>query len=44
MITDDAEERTQSRFGESSFHDGKTRVVGYPGLTLGLRWEFDHGA
>ncbi|HVZ37504.1 MAG TPA: hypothetical protein VG963_34020, partial [Polyangiaceae bacterium] len=43
MITQDAAERTQSIFGQHTFHNGKTRTIGYPGLTLGLRWEFDHG-
>jgi hypothetical protein len=43
MITDDPEESTQSIWGESVLKRGKRRVFGYPGLLLGVRWQFDHG-
>lgn len=43
MITDDAEEVPQSLWGEDVFKRGRRRVYGFPGLSLGLRWEFDHG-
>lgn len=48
MFTDDAAESPDPLFGRSVFDQGSardaTRVYGYPGLTLGLRYEFDHGA
>ena len=44
MITDDKSQSTQSVFGHTKIHSGSTRVLGYPGLTFGLRYESDHGA
>ncbi|MET0343306.1 MAG: hypothetical protein ABW252_20015 [Polyangiales bacterium] len=47
MITDDTEENPDPLFGRSAFKKGTatddTRVYGYPSLTLGLRYELDHG-
>ena len=48
LITDDAAENPQPLMGRTLFERGTdpddTRVIGYPGLTLGLRYQFDHGA
>ena len=43
MITDDPEEKTQSIWGESVFKRGKRRIYGFPGVGVGVRWQFDHG-
>jgi len=44
MVTDNPNTKTQSIFGDQIFHrDQDTSVRGYAGLTLGLRYEFDHG-
>ncbi|MDB4991035.1 MAG: hypothetical protein JWN04_6213 [Myxococcaceae bacterium] len=43
MITNEAREHDPSAFGHKTLHSGSTRVLGYPSLTIGLRYEFDHG-
>ena len=43
MISNDPDQHTQSIVGDTKLHSGSTRVLGYPGLTVGLRYEFDHG-
>ena len=48
MITDDPAENPTPLFGrtvhEGGSHPNDTRVIGYNGLTLGIRYQFDHGA
>lgn len=44
MVTDDPEEKARAHLGKTKLEGGDTRVYAYPGLSLGLRWEFDHGA
>lgn len=43
MLTSDPQEITQSNWGQKVFHRGDLRVIGYPEVTLGLRFQFDHG-
>ncbi|MDB4975672.1 MAG: hypothetical protein JWN48_4013, partial [Myxococcaceae bacterium] len=43
MATNDPNERDPSAFGNTKLHRGSTRLLGYPSLTFGLRYEFDHG-
>lgn len=45
LVTDEPNVFTKSAFGDTRLHENSDRrVMGYPGLTLGLRYEFDHGA
>jgi hypothetical protein len=44
MVTDNPSPRQQSIFGDTRLHSGKdVTVLGFAGLILGLRYEFDHG-
>ena len=45
MVTDNPNPQEQSIFGDQLLHSSEdASVIGYPGLILGLRYEFDHGA
>lgn len=46
-VSDDLTAKTKHWLGDTTFRGadkGDTVVIGYPSITAGLRWEFDHGA